>query len=483
MECPVQPDGWELYSGTGIFETRGNEAYFKFTNSNAEIRVKGITGSIILPHPGVYTGYTFEGWYTSPEFWPENRVGGAGDEYQPPYDNITLYARWIAQLQVIQTWKSVEGENEFRKGTDVILSFTAKNRAVYDYITSMNPTASIIVYGLAGEIIEIVEYSKLILVPSGESTVVWIPFHIDNNYQYDRIRAKCLVKVNGNVVSEGYGTWYVSVKNNVQTPDTAYSPQKAWWYIDNYNIGNVDISKSTGINNSENKKPDVVSSLTWVEWREPVPGKLAKFENTVSIDYKKTQTYIAPYGDNNAKYDNSDMTWKTKSGYGFTLSGKVSLKFSNAEIERDGAATGVQGANALFPEFNYLAFYHNGARNYITYNKSDISARNGFKNMMDLDGNIMLDTINGGYYGTYATLVKSENGNFILPLNTSTMNNVHYTPIWMPDGGYQVAVYYHDIWTPAGMLSYYDFSNALKLSGDMYNDIWFWSQSFNPANN
>lgn len=483
MGCPISQDGWELYSGDGVFETRANQAYFKITNSDAVIRVKGKTESIILPHPGSYEGYTFEGWYITTDFWPENRVGGAGDEYEPPYDNITLYARWVSHLEVVQTWMSIEGKNEFRKGTDVILSFTATNKAAYNYITSMTPKADIYIYNSNNEVIDVIECSRLVLVPSNQSTTVWIPYYIGDDYEHNKIRAKCVIISNGEVISEGYGTWYIAPRYRVQTPDTAYSPQKAWWYINNYDIGNVDIFTSTGINNTENKEPDVVSSLSWIEWREPTQGNLVKFENTVSIDYKKTQTYIAPYGDNNAKYDNSDMTWKTKSGYGFTLSGKVSLKFSNAEIERDGAATGVQGANALFPEFNYLAFYHNGARNYITYNKSDISARNGFKNMMDLDGNIMLDTINGGYYGTYATLVKSENGNFILPLNTSTMNNIHYTPVWMPDGGYQVAVYYHDIWTPAGMLSYYDFSNALKLSGDMYDDIWFWSQSFNPANN
>ena len=100
--------------------------------------------------------------------------------------------------------------------------------------------------------------------------------------------------------------------------------------------------------------------------------------------------------------------------------------------------------------------------------------------MLDSDNHIVFDTVNNGYYGTYASLKLLDNGNFTLPLNATTMKNLHYTPLWMPDGGYQVMTYYYDIWTPAGMLSYYSASNALNIKGDMYDDIWMWSQSYNP---
>ena len=66
------------------------------------------------------------------------------------------------------------------------------------------------------------------------------------------------------------------------------------------------------------------------------------------------------------------MTWNTKSGYGFTLLGQVKIKYNNYDNVRSGAITFAQNANVLFPEFAYTTLYHNDAREYITYNKSDV---------------------------------------------------------------------------------------------------------------
>lgn len=109
-----------------------------------------------------------------------------------------------------------------------------------------------------------------------------------------------------------------------------------------------------------------------------------------------------------------------KSGYG--INEKVT-----AEISGNGEHTALQNAVSYFPEF---------------------------------------------YYSTYWRLLESTSTNVLefRKNKYSTYNNrVHFTPIWYPDGNYEVYTWALDCWTPAGMLSA-NLTDSVKISGNVFDD-------------
>lgn len=58
---------------------------------------------------------------------------------------------------------------------------------------------------------------------------------------------------------------------------------------------------------------------------------------------------------------------------------------------------------------------------------------------------------------------------------SSEYSRVHFTPVWYPDGDYNIVVYMYDCWTPVGML--WDSAVfTIKLSGSVYDD-WYITRS------
>ena len=82
-----------------------------------------------------------------------------------------------------------------------------------------------------------------------------------------------------------------------------------------------------------------------------------------------------------------------------------------------------------------------------------------------------------GYkYGTNTVTtmkIKPENSylHWVFPA-VGNVENVHYTPVWYPDGKYSVKVVKSDAWTPMGMLKSEDVISNITLSGNMYDD-WY----------
>jgi hypothetical protein len=74
--------------------------------------------------------------------------------------------------------------------------------------------------------------------------------------------------------------------------------------------------------------------------------------------------------------------------------------------------------------------------------------------------------------GNFRSLDMNGINNFRFPVNPNAKDNarLHFTPIWMPDGDYQVQTIISDVWTPAGMLSGYYTTNRVVISGNAYDD-------------
>ncbi|EQB86595.1 hypothetical protein J2Z44_002334 [Clostridium punense] len=115
-----------------------------------------------------------------------------------------------------------------------------------------------------------------------------------------------------------------------------------------------------------------------------------------------------------------------KSGYGVNVNVSTNLS-SNAPSS---AITGAQNVISYYPEFNY--------QNY----------------------NRILEKMSAGYSASFK--LKSN--------KYSTYNQrVHFTPIWYPDGTYNVYSQVIDTWTPDGMLSI-NLNDYVNIKGSLYDD-------------
>ena len=117
-----------------------------------------------------------------------------------------------------------------------------------------------------------------------------------------------------------------------------------------------------------------------------------------------------------------------KSGYGIKESAAASFS-SNAPASHHAPA---QTAVAYFPEFGYDMYWR-------------------------------LLSCSGGMNATFA----------FKPNEYSTYNrNVHFTPVWYPDGtAYTVYTYIIEAWTPSGMLSV-NVSDSVQIQGSLFDD-WY----------
>lgn len=119
-----------------------------------------------------------------------------------------------------------------------------------------------------------------------------------------------------------------------------------------------------------------------------------------------------------------------KSGYGVKVSvtGDVDGSAPNSHI------TGLQTAVAYFPEFQYKSYWR----------------------LLDLtrSGNLSTLQFKNNKYSTYSQKMQRR---------------VHFTPLWYPDGKYEVSVYAFDAWTPAGMLVA-NLSDYVTIKGNVYDD-------------
>lgn len=152
------------------------------------------------------------------------------------------------------------------------------------------------------------------------------------------------------------------------------------------------------------------------------------FTKTVDMDGTKPVCY-----DNIASaYINRAGELVTRSGYGIGISAE-----SNVSGSCDGLSGGFQNGVVLYPEYSYSTY----------------------GSFLESDGR-------GGFY-----LSKNEYSKYYSDSRNSIYSRVHFTPIWYPDGEYNIQVYMFDCWTPVGML--WDCKTyTVRINGTMYDD-WY----------
>jgi hypothetical protein len=115
-----------------------------------------------------------------------------------------------------------------------------------------------------------------------------------------------------------------------------------------------------------------------------------------------------------------------KSGYGVNniITSSFTTNAPNSHV------TGAQTAVSYFPEFGYKTYWR------------------------------LLELITRGF----SSRLEFKQNNFS-PYN----QRVHYSPIWYPDGEYNVYTYLLDAWTPDGMLSM-NLTNSVTIQGSLFDD-------------
>lgn len=299
---------------------------------------------------------------------------------------------------------------EYRVDTDVITSITLRSGS---NLTPDNPAS--VTFHIEGRTYEV----RNIMIPAGDSQVVWVKWHTPSTPKTVQIRAD----VSRGSTSQTYITARVVNLSENPPPDPKATDTNPGFRRPSIPSNAQRTSASWGIWSCywvQPPPPEESEEESGVE-TEPEPGYWAYRYNWYSARLTGRMT-LSP---DDVVPTASGKTMK--SGYGV----KESVTGSLSVIAPGSHYTQTQTAFSLFPEFSYR-----------TYNR--LLQRSG--------GMDYSFSFRPNEYSTYD-------------------RKVHFTPIWYPDGQYTVYTQVWDSWTPAGMLSV-NVSDSVSISKNMFDD-WY----------
>lgn len=296
---------------------------------------------------------------------------------------------------------------EYRVDTDVVTSITLHSGR---NLTPSNPAS--VTFHIGGRSYQV----NNIVIPAGDSQVVWVKWHTPSTPQTLDIRADV---TRGSTSQTHIRARIVDLDDN-PPPDPKATDTNPGYAVPVLPTNSQRSSASWG-----------VWSCYWVppiypeeddEEEEEIPGywayRYSWYSASISGDMTLMPDDIVP-----------TAVGKTmKSGYGVKINASGVLSTSAPTSHYSMAQT----ALSTFPEFNYQ---------------------------------------------TYSRLLQGSGGmnySFVFkPNEYSTLGRgVHFTPIWFPDGKrYTVYTRVWDAWTPAGMLSV-NLSDYVNIQGNMFDD-WY----------
>ncbi|MBQ7726660.1 MAG: hypothetical protein IJT66_05895 [Clostridia bacterium] len=299
----------------------------------------------------------------------------------------------------------------YRENTYVISAFYIRNASSDEYTLDKELTARFKVYKPNGE--KITEQSKAVIVPGKDENLVYFSWWVPTGIGSDTVTV-CAELIEG-------GKAYNPTENNravipnilYSTPDTQYE-------------------KTAPSGFSLTDAP--ASARAYTTWSEYVyeNDKFVKKNYGIGI-YKSGAARSFPATGQTA--EESDDGWRIKSGYG------VSAEDPSTMQGVSGFVLPAYGTQYLVPQYAYALLpeylYRFGESLCVTLTHKTIGSVN----------------------------------NWVFP-KIGNVENVHYTPLWFPDGKYPIAVVQSDAWTPMGMLSSTDVINNLTVSGNLYED-WY----------
>jgi hypothetical protein len=269
-----------------------------------------------------------------------------------------------------------------------------------------------------------------IVIPDGESQLVWVKWHTPKTAQKISISISAS---NGSLSNNSITANIISLDNNIPPDPTAKDRN------DSFTLPSIPSNVQTSACSwgvwSAKWIPNWVWHEDWywvIDTSSETGGYWKDKGNWVDEgDWKYSFTgYHATLSANmNLMPDDKSPTANGKqmrSGYGVKVNVASSLKSSAPSSYIATAQTAV----TYFPEFTYKTYWR----------------------LLDLtaDGDSSTFAFRNNIYSTYN-------------------RKVHFTPLWFPDGKYTAYIYLEDAWTPAGMLSM-NLNDYVMIKGNVYDD-------------
>lgn len=247
-----------------------------------------------------------------------------------------------------------------------------------------------------------------LVVPGKDQNLVYFKWKVPAGLNNGKITITAVLKVNG---TENYrvSKQYSTVPYTVySTPDTQYERSAPSGFT-------VPVTPS-----------DNTQYGTWWEYVY-TGGKFVKKEYCVTAPSTKASIQAAT---GETDYVTQSDQIVMKSGYGISIGAGLSVvNASGYDTATSAMFTQPQFVTATFPEFEFRQ----------AANKCRTLQKTGHQWIFRPNG---------------------------------TYGNVHFTPLYFPDGGYTVKVRYSDVWTPGGMITFTRSSNTVKIEGSAYDD-WY----------
>lgn len=308
---------------------------------------------------------------------------------------------------------------QYRTDTDVITSVHLSTSAE---ITPDNPAR--VAFAIMGSTYTVTN----IVIPEGDSQLVWIKWHTPSSPQSVSIQVS---STNGTLSVSSITASIVDLNQNPPPNPTAKDRNDSFHLptVPNYP------SKTTASWG--------IWSASWHEywiwisnWQWHSTGKdtgywidYGYWEDRGWWDYIWTSYFASLSATQSVVPDTKSPSLsssKMKSGYGIEISNNSAIS-SNAPSSN---ITGAQHAVTYFPEFSYQTYWR-------------------------------LHDLKSGGVDAYFWLKSNE--------YSSYQSRVHFTPVWFPDGPYIPITRILDAWTPEGMLTL-QLQETITISGNLFSD-------------
>ena len=306
----------------------------------------------------------------------------------------------------------------YRENTQVISTFRVWNYAERNILPGDNVTVTIRVYK-PGESRPFHTASKNVVIPAIGSNIVYFKWTVPTGLNGDNVRVTAELYNGGKSVETVSNLRQTTPYSIYTTPDTQYEEN-----------GPTGFSIPSALSTN-------YGGATWTEYVYDGSGGLTLKTYEVKLTEIDPNTVTPATGE--TAYQKSGY-WYMKSGYGIAVKSRISINLVHGTVGQVGYTiadntmyTLPQYAYMLYPEYRY-AF---GAGTTSTLIKKTGEAYSYFELRPYLD------------YG-----------------------NVHFTPLWYPNGNYAVKIVQSDCWTPAGMIKQMIVPTAIMIEGSAYDD-WY----------
>ena len=406
------------------FCTDSWDEFNAYEDVSVEVLVDGKVVTTKYLDYDVYGGYTHN-WYITVSDSPTThkitaRINWASRASESMAENnITDTVEVVVKERSDLTLEVVQPNSSYRAGMTVITSYIMHNNSDEPVLPDNDNVVLFEAYYYdQGKRVDIAcEVWDVAVIPAHGQNLVYFKWTVPSNIVGKVVYCEAMVNADQTVMESHWDnntailTQTIATRYTSSTQDTQFEKDGP----EGYKIPAGPMVKT--------------GTSTWSQWFYEDD---AFVEKTYGITFATTKPAIEPdEGSPSAEFVNG--YWQMRSGYGLYIRYRPTLKtISGYETAPTEAYTGIQWAEAAFPEFNY--------------SQTTVSMRT-------------LQNVGG-------TWMFAQNP------NADGNERLHFTPLWYPNGAYVVFVTATEVWTPTGMIYCVQNSNIIRIVDSAYDD-WY----------